>query len=948
MAGAGIFSKEVIRGMKGSLVDALQANSQNLADTIMEALGSSRQIPFQMVAEERLGEPLQGTMQRMLESHRSEGVTLIQVRDMRGIPIYSTGEHMDIRNFFKAKLIKSKAWLVWQDGLILVSIMPFNWQGHRIGNLEVHTRLSQLNREFNRTQSFGRSGEIVLCAPDGNVMNCFPSNLHRGVMRLQNQGEKDYLPMVNALLGMTGVGFWHDYRGRLVLAAYQPVRDLGFGMVQKVDVDDIFAPAKLQVIYAFVALLVTSTLFSWLLYRRTNPLVRDLVFAEAYANTILNSVPEAVVTTDDKGGVRSLNLSARRIFGEGFMEKESIFPLFQDVEEQMINGLFDESAHTEGSAKKEDGSFLPYESTIGTVAYEGERLFIYIIRDLTERRQAELRLQESERYLRNLLENLQAGVVVHDRDGSVKYMNRAATRFFGFEDGWHGQHIPDLFMRFFGEDGNAIPHDALPDRKVLADEQAFNDYVIGVKFAGCDQPRWGLVSGFPDFDQHGTVREVIVSFVDITERKNVETALVETGCKLKKLNRLYHVLSRMNAATVRVKIRSELFHDICNILVESGGFRLAWIGLLEDEEIVPVVHAGRDDGYLELLERTGLMALNGPVALMIKTGSPQICQDIENDPRMLPWREEALKRGYRSSAGFPLDLDGRWIGIISVYADQVDFFSEDIMSLLEEIYAAAAFALEHLDHREKRAAAEEQLRQFNADLEFRVERRTRQLEAANAELEAFSYSVSHDLRTPLRHIDGFGEILSRKFADQLDDEAMSYLKRMRNASGRMKGLIEDLLELSRITLREIRKTEVDLSRIASDVIEGFGSGNRNITWKVETGIVALCDGRMLKIAMENLMSNAWKFTSAKSEAIIEFGMFEKDGEKIMYVRDNGVGFDMKYASKLFGAFQRLHKAEEFEGTGIGLATVQRIVRKHGGRIWAEAEPGVGATFYFQL
>ena len=950
IGGAGILAKDSMRGMQGGLVDALQANSQNFIDTVVNATNNSEKIASLMSWGGTRGELLQDAAGQMLRLHGRDGVVSIRIKDENGNPIVSAGGNRDAYKL-RARLHSRNAWLVWQDGLYLVSNSPYYRNGRRIGDIEVQTSLNQLDREFDRTQSFGKSGEVVLCVPDEDRMDCFPSNLHREVSRFPNRTGRNTLPMSYALHGKSGVTVGHDYRGKAVLAAYQPISDMGFGMVQKVDLDELFASARTQMFYAFAFLMAASGLVAWLSYRRTHPLVHDLILAEAYASTVLNNVPEAVVTTDESGVVRSFNFSARKVFGQGFVKKGQVFPLFAGVAEGMADGYFEESIYVEGGAKKRDGSFFPYELTAGKISFKGKQHYICVVRDLTERRQAELQLQESGRYTKNLLENLQTGVVVHAQDGSVKYMNRAATHFFGFEDGLKGQHIPDLFMRFLGEDGRAIPLQALPEHRVLANEQPFDDYVIGVEIEGLGSPRWALFSGFPDFDENGSVREVIVSFVDITDRRAAEQALQAAGVRLKHLNRLYQVLSEVNGATVRTRSRDELFRNIARIVVDCGGFSMAWIGLfrVEVDDIVPTVWHGHDAAYyLSRFESTGIMSLNGPAALAIREGTHQICQDIETDPHAASWRDEAMARGYRSSGSFPFKLRGNVTGIINLYADVAGYFNNDIVRLLEELCDAISFALEYLDEQGKREEAEALLRQVNADLERGVENRTRQLEAANAELEAFSYSVSHDLRAPLRSIDGFTEIFLKRYAERLDDEGRSYLTRVRKACSRMGELIEDLLKLSRVTLLEIRKEEFDLSLTAEGVIDVFNSADRKVEWVVQKGTMASCDGDLMKIALENLLGNAWKFTSSKADARIEFGSYDQDGKTVMYVRDNGVGFDMQYSSRLFGAFQRLHKFEEFEGAGIGLATVQRIIRKHGGRIWAEGRPGVGATFYFQI
>jgi signal transduction histidine kinase len=251
-----------------------------------------------------------------------------------------------------------------------------------------------------------------------------------------------------------------------------------------------------------------------------------------------------------------------------------------------------------------------------------------------------------------------------------------------------------------------------------------------------------------------------------------------------------------------------------------------------------------------------------------------------------------------------------------------------------------------LDHIETQSADLEQAR---AELEKRVELRTRELAASNRELEAFSYSVSHDLRAPLRAIDGFSKALMDHCGSSVDEKGRHYLQRVRAGTSRMSDLIDDMLELARISRKELTRESVDLTamarRIASDL--AGRDGGRRVRVEVDPGLRATADSRLLEIVLENLMGNAWKFSSRKDSALVRVGRLEGQAG-VFYVQDNGAGFDMAYADKLFGAFQRLHSGDEFEGTGIGLATVQRIVNRHGGRVWAEARPGEGATFYFTL
>ncbi|MCC6657605.1 MAG: PAS domain S-box protein [Rhodocyclaceae bacterium] len=246
--------------------------------------------------------------------------------------------------------------------------------------------------------------------------------------------------------------------------------------------------------------------------------------------------------------------------------------------------------------------------------------------------------------------------------------------------------------------------------------------------------------------------------------------------------------------------------------------------------------------------------------------------------------------------------------------------------------------------------AREEIRHLNAGLEKRVQERTSELTAANRELESFAYSISHDLRSPLRAIDGFSHLLAEDYEGKLDEQGRDYLGRVRKAVQRMGTLIDDILELSRVTRQEMRREPVDLGRLAAELNEEIARAwpDRHPALSLTGHCLVEGDPQLLRLMLQNLLENAWKYSARHPAPEIEFGCETLDGRQVCYVRDNGVGFDMAHAGRLFTPFQRLHKPEEFQGNGIGLATVSRIVRRHGGRIWAESSPGAGATFRFTL
>jgi PAS domain S-box-containing protein len=295
--------------------------------------------------------------------------------------------------------------------------------------------------------------------------------------------------------------------------------------------------------------------------------------------------------------------------------------------------------------------------------------------------------------------------------------------------------------------------------------------------------------------------------------------------------------------------------------------------------------------------------------------------------------------------------DGAWIGELVHYRrDGSPVVVNSQWGLFSDEQGRPVRIVETNADISERKLVEHQIQELNAELEKRVGERTADLQATNKELEAFTYSVSHDLRAPLRHIAGFSKMLAEEYSGSLAPEARHYLKRIQDGIHRMGTLVDDLLSLTRIGRHELRVQVTGVESIVKDVIAELAPDveKREVSWEISNLPYVEADPALLRVVFQNLLANAVKYTRPRQKATIEVGQTQIDGERVLFVRDNGVGFNMKYADKLFGVFQRLHRAEDFEGTGVGLATVQRVVQKHGGRIWADAELDKGATFYFTL
>jgi signal transduction histidine kinase len=459
--------------------------------------------------------------------------------------------------------------------------------------------------------------------------------------------------------------------------------------------------------------------------------------------------------------------------------------------------------------------------------------------------------------------------------------------------------------------------------------------------------RWMFDQALPRLGNDGVLAGYVGSSVDIHDR-------VVADQRHRRLANLYAALSNANEAIVRATHAQDLYQRTCDIVARYAAFRVAWIAMLEDDRRSMTVVAAHGDAVavgerMAVRPDGGADLVDSPALAAIEEGRYCVRNDgwDEDGTATLP---DAGAPSPRSIAAFPLFRHGNVAGVFVVEVGLADYFDAQMTQLLVALAANLSFALDSFIVESERNAAETALRQLNVTLEEKVGQRTAALAAANSELEAFSYSVSHDLRAPLRSIAGFADLLQERTGHELDAEALDYLQRVKKAAARMGALIDDLLNLSRVSRRDLSRRRVDLSRLAEAAIGDLRDAepDRVVATTVAPDLAADADAGLMQILFANLIGNAWKFSRDAGQARIEVGCERVDGQAVFFVRDNGVGFPMEHADRIFAPFARLHTEREFKGTGIGLAIVARIVRRHGGRIWAEAEEGKGATFRFTL
>ena len=531
--------------------------------------------------------------------------------------------------------------------------------------------------------------------------------------------------------------------------------------------------------------------------------------------------------------------------------------------------------------------------------------------EIAERRQA----QEAQRRQLSAMEAAMAGMSIHRADGTFVYANQAHADIYGYDD--PSELVSESWEILYDAERTAwIEEHVIPE---LEAGNRWSGELVGQKKNG--EP-FDVYLSLAPLDNGG----LACVCQDITERKESEQALRQYAERLETLRTIDQAIL---AAESPVEIADSVLQHAQKVLpYESASVaEIDW-----EAETVRVLSTSEKN----VLDSPMILPLDEVyLSDRLKEGKTEVISDQAY--ASVPDAAERIREmGLRSILCLPMVEEEEVIGVVHVGRTEPDAFTEEDWQVGRELADHMAMAI-------RQAQLMEQVRRHSERLEERVQERT-------AELESFTYSVSHDLRTPLRAIDGFTRMLVDDYADELDDEGQRLLNVVYESAQRMGQLIDDLLALSRLGRREMRQCSIDMEQLAREVLDELGHAepDRAVDITLQPLPPAEGDRAMVRQVFVNLLSNALKFTQHERNATIEVGTYEDHGTTVYYVRDNGAGFDMEYADKLFGVFQRLHDDAEFEGTGVGLAVVERVIRRHDGTVWAEGAEGEGATFYFTL
>lgn len=651
-----------------------------------------------------------------------------------------------------------------------------------------------------------------------------------------------------------------------------------------------------------------------------------------YLANIVESSDDAIVGETLEGIVKSWNRGAEQLFGYTKKEmigqplKRLIPPECQGENAASIARILQGKniEHFETARITKSGKRIDVSATLSPIRDAGGKIIgaSHVSHDISLRKKDE----EEIRNLRAALDH-HAIVAITDPKGKITFVNDKFCEISKYSR-----------EELIGQDHRIVNSSYHPKAFI---QDLWNTIQAGRVWRGEIRNRakdgsfyWVATTIVPFLDNSGKPAQYVAIRADITERKRAEARLATQES-------VSHVLADSSSLQ---EASTKIIQSICE--TERWDFGALWVLDAEKESLrcIDLWHVPAS-GMEDLARRTREISFSrgeGLPGRVWEKGTPCLIHEISEEANF-PRATTALQAGLHSALGFPIRYGGTVIGAM-------DFLGRHISEPDQRLLEVFATIGNQIGQFIERARVQEELRRLNADLERRVARRTLELEATNRELEAFSYAVSHDLRAPLRGIAGFTQAIDTQYKNRLDETGRDYLRRVMAATGRMSDLIDDLLHLSRVSRAEYAPQPINLSLLVREATWTLQQTepDRQVHFEIADPVMVEGDARLLRIMVENLLSNAWKFTSKKTLGRVEFGSETGPGETVCFVRDNGAGFDMQYAGKLFGAFQRLHAMDEFPGTGIGLAIVQRIISRHHGRIWADARVNEGATFYFSL